>query len=139
MSDLTREERAAIEARHRMIPASVWDIPPSGGADDYRCTTCGIRDCTAARLLAALTAAETERDQQTVHAERLFARAEVAEARALPSDEEASLALTALAESVRHAAIMRTERVTIQAPLARYLLAVLATGNEPTDDGGQHP
>jgi hypothetical protein len=39
--------------------------------------------------------------------------------------EERSLAYAALGEAIRHAGMLRTESVTIQAPLARYLLAAL--------------
>jgi hypothetical protein len=40
--------------------------------------------------------------------------------------EERSLALSALGEAVRDAAMLRHENVTIQAPLARYLMALLS-------------
>ena len=52
---------------------------------------------------------------------------DVEASRPAPSDdEEAALAFAALNEAIRDAAMLRTESVTIQAPLARYLAAALS-------------
>lgn len=45
-------------------------------------------------------------------------------------EEEAALAYSALNEAIRHAAVLRTESVTITAPLARYLAARLSRDDD---------
>lgn len=89
MTDLAPEERAAIGARHVSASSPYW----SGG----RCADCMEFDgedadyvrwpCDAARLLAALTAAETERDRRVTQAEEGRQRQNAVAALALASAE----------------------------------------------------
>lgn len=47
---------------HQRVSASVWDIPPSGGADDFRCSADGQRwPCGSIEARATLLA-EIRRD-----------------------------------------------------------------------------